>query len=112
VAIHAPKALGVGLFRPFLWEAGGPLQAWVGIENLLLLVASILALWALRRRRTHSGPSVLLLTVLHYIVILAVLLPLAAPNFGEISRYKVAFLPFFAYVVLAALLPGEGEGEK
>ncbi len=113
VAIHAPKALGVGLFRPFLWEAGGPLQAWVGVENLLLLVASILALRALLRRRTQWGPSVLLrLAVLHYIVILAVLLPLAAPNFGEISRYKVAFLPFFVYVVLAALLPGEGEGEK
>ena len=113
VATYAPKALGVGLFRPFLWEASGPLQAWVGVENLLLLVASILALWSLLRRRTHLRPSVLLLlTVLHYIVILAVLLPLAAPNFGEISRYKVAFLPFFVYVVLAALLPGKEEGEK
>jgi hypothetical protein len=113
VAAHAPKALGTGLFRPFLWEAGGLLQAWVGVENVLLLVATILALWALMRRRTRLGPSVLLvLAALHYIVILAVLLPLAAPNFGEIARYKVAFLPFFVYVVLAAMLPGEAEGKQ
>jgi hypothetical protein len=112
VAAHAPKALGIGLFRPLPWEAGGPLQAWVGVENVVLLVASILAFWSLLRRRTRLGPSVLLLATLHYIVILAVLLPLAAPNFGEMSRYKVAFLPFFAYVVLATLLSGKGEEEK
>jgi hypothetical protein len=51
----------------------------------------------------------LLLAVLHYIVILGVLLPLAAPNYGEVSRYKVAFLPFFAYLVLAALLPSKAD---
>jgi hypothetical protein len=108
VGAHAPKALVVGLFRPFLWEAAGPLQAGVGLENALLLVGSVLALVALLRGRTRVGASlVLLLATLHYIVILAVLLPLAAPNFGEISRYKVAFLPFFGYVVLAALLPGK-----
>jgi hypothetical protein len=113
VAAHAPKALVIGLFQPFLWEAGGPLQAWVGIENGLLLVASVLALVARLRERTRSGPPVvLLLATLHYIGLLAVLLPLAAPNYGEISRYKVAFLPFFAYLVLAALLPGKKEGEK
>ena len=110
VGVHAPKALVVGLFRPFLWEAAGPLQAGVGLENGLLLAGSAGALVALLRGRTRVGSSViLLLATLHYIVILAVLLPLAAPNFGEISRYKVAFLPFFGYVVLAALLPGKGE---
>jgi hypothetical protein len=112
VLAHAPKALGVGLFRPFPWEADGPLQAWVGLENGLLLVAAGLAGLSRRRGRTRTGPHlVLLLATLHYIVILAVLLSLAAPNYGEISRYKVAFLPFFIYVVLAALLPGKaGKG--
>jgi hypothetical protein len=110
LAAHAPKALGVGLFRPFLWEAGGPLQAWVGVENALLLVASVLAVAALLRERVRVRPSImLLLAVLHYIVILGVLLPLAAPNYGEVSRYKVAFLPFFAYLVLAALLPSKAD---
>jgi hypothetical protein len=107
VGVHAPKALVVGLFRPFLWEAAGPLQAGVGLENGLLLAAFAGALVALLRGRTRLGPPVLLLATLHYIVILAVLLALAAPNFGEISRYKVAFLPFFGYVVLAALWPGK-----
>ena len=112
VLAHAPKALGVGLFRPFPWEADGPLQAWVGMENGLLLVAAGLAGLSLLRGRTRTGRHlVLLLATLHYIVILAVLLSLAAPNYGEISRYKVAFLPFFTYVVLAALLPGKaGKG--
>jgi len=110
VLTHAPKALAVGLFRPFPWEADGPLQAWVGLENGLLLVAAGLAVLSLRRGRTRTH-VLLLLATLHYIVILAVLLPLAAPNYGEISRYKVAFLPFFVYVVLAALLPGKaGKG--
>jgi hypothetical protein len=53
----------------------------------------------------------LVLAALHYIVILAVLLPLAAPNFGEISRYKVAYLPFFVYLVLAALRTGKARKE-
>lgn len=111
--LHTPKALVVGLFRPFLWEAGNALQAWVGFENLLLLSATGPALWTMWRGKARIGPHfIVLLGTLHYIVILAVLLSLAAPNYGEIARYKVSFLPFWVYILLLALPPGILKPEK
>jgi hypothetical protein len=59
------------------------------------------------RIRTHF---LLLLGTLHYVGVLAVVLSLAAPNFGEMSRYKVAYLPFFLFVILVAL-PPSGRGK-
>jgi heme/copper-type cytochrome/quinol oxidase subunit 4 len=103
----------VGLFRPFLWEADNIWQALVGFENLMILLAAGLALWACTRGKARSRPHfILLLGVIHYVMILAVLLSLAAPNFGEISRYKISFLPFFVYILLLALHPGNPEAVR
>ncbi len=108
--LHAPKALVAGLFRPLPWEADNAFGIWVGIENILLLLAAGWASLRLLRRKFSIRPHfLLLLGTLHYMVLLAVVLSLAAPNFGEMSRYKVAYLPFFAFVILLALPPvGKG----
>lgn len=36
-----------------------------------------------------------------YVVVLAILITLATPNLGTLIRYKVGFLPFFVYILLA-----------
>jgi hypothetical protein len=111
ILLHAPKALVAGLFRPFPWEADNLFGVWVGIENFSLLLATGWAFLRLLRRkeriRTHF---LLLLGTLHYVGLLAVVLSLAAPNFGEMSRYKVVYLPFFVFVILLAL-PPSGRGK-
>jgi hypothetical protein len=51
---------------------------------------------------------VLLITaVVLYTILLAALLALSSPNFGALSRYKVAFVPFFVYLLLWAAQPAK-----
>ena len=105
VLVNLPLALISGLFRPLPGEGGTGLALLAGLENAVLLVLTLLALGRLARRHI-TPPSteelVLLVTTGVYISTLAALLALSTPNFGTLSRYKVAFLPFLTYLLLVA----------
>jgi len=93
--INAPYALISGLFRPFIFDA----QTWpmilVGIENLILLVLFIFNIKSFKKNYTS-----LEWTLWIYTFLLALFLALSSPNFGTLTRYKVAFLPIFLFLVL------------
>lgn len=93
--INAPYALLSGLFRPFIFDA----QTWpmvlVGIENLILLILFVFNIKSFRKN--YSG---LEWTLWVYTFLLALFLALSSPNFGTLTRYKVAFLPIFLFLVL------------
>lgn len=102
IAAHAPKALFSGLFRPFVWEADSWL-AWAGaLENLLLVV---LVIWAMGHFLRHPGcrEPLLFLAAAVAVLILGVILPLSAPNFGTLSRYRVGYLSFFVFFTLQGI---------
>lgn len=101
----APLAVFSALFRPFFWETTNALQFLLSIENAVLL---LLTIWALARiRHTISADHLLVLSALAYVLVLAVFLAFSAPNFGSLSRYRVAFLPYFVCLLLCATpLPG------
>jgi hypothetical protein len=107
VAIHLPEAVFSGLFRPLVWEANSLFKWYTGLENLLLLATVLYVLIARRSVIKSISPSYALLATaaLLYIILLAALLALSSPNFGALSRYKVAFLPFFVYPLLWAAMP-------
>ncbi|QCR20944.1 hypothetical protein C1N53_00240 [Pontibacter sp. SGAir0037] len=99
MAFYAPQAFFNAVYRPFAGEALQPLYLAVGLENLLLLVLSGTALGAFVKHRAKH------LTLFHvclifYIVVTAVMIGLTTPNFGSLSRYRIAFLPFLAYLLL------------
>lgn len=97
---NAPLALFSGLFRPLAFDATNLLQFIAGVENTTLLILFIAALPTVNRIRNSRFAYLFFITVL-YIVILAIFLAFAAPNFGTLMRYKTAFLPFLVFLVLA-----------
>jgi hypothetical protein len=99
VLSHAPKALVVGLFRPFLWEVTDAMKFIAATENfvLLLLFGGFITA-SIRRARSVSplsGPLMI------YCFVLAIFLALSTPNFGTLFRYRVGFLPFFVLLITA-----------
>lgn len=94
-----PIALFSGLFRPLFFEVNNLLQVVAGLENTLLLLLFVAALYKIKKLKNSRFLYVFSVTAL-YIIILATFLAFSAPNFGSLMRYKVAFLPFMAFLIL------------
>jgi hypothetical protein len=96
---NAPEALGSAIYRPFFWETTDPAYVLISVENLLLLVLTVLALIGLFERK-YLRLDLFLLGLLLYVVVLGVMMGLTTPNFGTLSRYRIAFLPFLVFLLL------------
>lgn len=97
---HAPKAVFSGLFEPLLqFDDQNIFRMAASAENIitLLLCVAGLAGWVLKSGRKLSLP---VLAVLLYIFAFALIMGIAAPNFGAISRYRISYQPFFVLLVL------------
>lgn len=94
----APVALFHGLYGPTPFDRTALWGLVPKAENLFLLGMSLFSLALLRKRRLYR-PDILVTAVLLFTLTLALVLPLASPNFGALVRYKAAFLPFFTLVV-------------
>lgn len=92
---HIPIAVISGLFRPYLWEVNGALLLFA-FENLLLLALCIYNAIFIRKHPFNF----LIGSSIGYIITLAYFLSLAAPNFGTLTRYKAAYLPLLAFLLL------------
>jgi hypothetical protein len=94
ILINSPLALFSGLFRPFLSDINSFPMAFVALENFLILLLFILKL------KKIPGSSVEEKAIWAYIFLLSIFLALASPNFGSLTRYKVAFIPFLLFLLL------------
>lgn len=99
IAMHAPKGLFSAVYRPFLWEGDNLLYLLMSLENLFILALSILAVISLLK---NSIKNLLLLHLVFVllVVLFGVVIGLSTPNFGTLSRYRIAFLPFLVYLLL------------
>jgi len=97
--INSPVAVFSGFYRPLLFEVSGLFAVMVSIENTAVLLLSSVALWKSRLMFKVTEPTLLLLII--YIIILAVFLAFSTPNFGTLSRFKVAYWPFLVLLVLS-----------
>ncbi|MBC7923271.1 MAG: hypothetical protein H7Z75_19515 [Ferruginibacter sp.] len=99
---NLPVALLSGLFRPLVWE-GRTLPQWLtGTENLFLLGLTGIAGYRFGKGQAFGPAPFSFLpafTAGAYILLLATTLAFSTPNFGTLARYKVAFLPFFVYLL-------------
>jgi hypothetical protein len=96
---HSPWALFSGLFRPFIAEANTSLQWFLAIENLILLALAGGAFTQMKKAMI-SPHRLLIFSLVMYSILLCVFLALSTPNFGTLSRYRVGFLPYFAFVLM------------
>lgn len=99
VVVNSPLALFSGLFRPIGWEGGSFISLGVGLENLVLLLLTGMALWNCKGSDSKFH-SILFISWILYVLVLATLLALSTPNFGTLTRFKVAYLPVLYIFVL------------
>jgi hypothetical protein len=118
LVLNFPKAVATSLFRPLPWEAHAPLALLASIENMLLMLFSLLlaCLGVYNITNTNAQPlptskrkkgiNTWLLTgcALTFVVIMGWLLALSSPNFGTMLRYRIGYLPFYVYLVATGLL--------
>ncbi|RDC64457.1 hypothetical protein [Adhaeribacter pallidiroseus] len=96
---YAPKAISSAIFRPFLGEINTPEYGLAGLENLLIFVIAVLALFTFRQNKP-AIPLTLVLSLLIYSLVVAALIGFSTANLGSVSRYKIAFMPFLLYIWL------------
>jgi len=96
---NAPQALFSGLLRPLFWEASSVIQFVAAVENTILLILFLVA--GLRSGSYFDSPHrILIVSLVAYVTILAVLITISAPNFGTLSRFRVGYISFFAFIIL------------
>ena len=96
--INLLPAMVYGLFRPLVFEAVNLWQLLVGLENSMILILFIIALWHLSKTKLFDKRF--LWAAILFILFLDVFLAFSTPNFGTLSRYKVAYWPFFVMLIL------------
>jgi branched-subunit amino acid transport protein len=100
--LNTPLAVLSGLFRPSVFEAGNAFQWVAAIENLIIAVLTLFAIARVLKGKSRSDHIILLVAVGIFVFLLADFLSLSTPNFGTLSRYRVAFLPFYLLVILCS----------
>ena len=93
----APRAIGVSLYRPFLWEISNPLMSIAAIESFVSLTLTLYVLWkvgVVQTLRTFiSNPEVAF--SLTFALVFAFAVGFSTYNFGALMRYKIPALPFY-----------------
>ena len=97
--INIPVSLFGGLFLPLPWSIPNYLGALAGIFNLVILILAIAKIFNIKTAG-NQGSKILVIGMITYVVILAILLTFATPNFGTLERYKISYLPFLLILIL------------
>lgn len=97
---NLPKSLFYGLFGPLPGQGAiSSVVYWV--ENLTAMALLIVNIFLFNKHRhLVVKPAILLFSTLGFVLVMAMFLPIAAPNFGTLVRYKTAFLPFWWMLLL------------
>ena len=93
----APQAIGVSLFRPFLWEVSNPLLGIAALEGLATFGLTIYILWLVGIRKVFKliilNPEVAF--SLTFALVFAFAVGFSTYNFGALMRYKIPAMPFY-----------------
>jgi hypothetical protein len=98
IGYYFPLAIWSGFFRMGIWEVNQPIEYLIGIENFVLLIFAIGALfqvWYLKKSRYN----LLIISAILYVALLTGFLAMSAPNLGTLARYRVGFLPVLVLLV-------------
>ncbi len=97
---NAPEAIAAGLYAPLISaDFTNPVKLIAIAENLLLLILSLIGItgWILEKKGNLSLPA---FAVIIYVVAFALVIGIAAPNYGTLSRYRISYQPFFVLLIL------------
>lgn len=93
----APVAIFTAIYRPFITESSNILMAVSALENLCLLIFTIIAFTRVGIRKTFIliKQNPLIQYSLVFSLILAFGVGIATANFGALVRYKIPLIPFY-----------------
>ncbi len=95
-----PKSIFYGLVGPLPGQ-GSSTSSVYWFENMVLITLLISNIYLFYKHRSLSvNPTILIFSVFGFILVMAMLLPIAAPNFGTLMRYKSVYLPFWWMLLL------------
>ncbi|WP_162427147.1 hypothetical protein [Pontibacter pudoricolor] len=100
IVANSPKAFFSAVYRPFIGESSEPLYLLLGLENLLLLLLTTIALVSAFSKAWIQHIRLWHVVLLLFIVASAIVIGISTPNFGTLSRYRIIFLPFLVYLLL------------
>jgi len=98
-----PVAVTYTLFRPFLWEANSAVVLAQAMENVIFSLLCLRALFlvftnpAIARK---AGRSPTFIACLLFVALYALVVGVAAPNLGTMTRYRISLLPFMSGVLI------------
>lgn len=97
---HAPKAIIVSLFRPFIWEVKNPLMLLAALESFVVLIFSLRMFMKGRIGQILKDPF--LTFCFTFSILFAFAVGVSTGNFGTLMRYKIPMLPFFFSALILA----------
>lgn len=102
VVSKLPIATTAGLFRPFLWESRNAVMLISGIENLFVLVLTIVVLFRtkLKTWKYLLSTKPLILYSLIFSFLFAFMVGLSTSNFGALVRYRIPLIPTYMATML------------
>lgn len=99
-----PNATFAGLFRPMIFESNNIVMLISGLENTVLLLLLVLALFKRSIRKTWYviRSNAYIVFALIFSIFFAFVIGLTTANFGAMVRFKIPMFPFFlsALVIL------------
>jgi len=93
-----PKAFLYAFLSPFPWQIHNSTSLLAAIESYVFLILFFVMLirWGMKKTKVSRIEVLGLLSIF----IVGSLLILATPNLGSFSRYRILYLPIYAYIVI------------
>ncbi len=97
ILAKVPVAIGTVLYRPFIWETRSFIMLFSGLENIILLLLSVVVIFRAGVFNFFRliAKSSLLQFCFFFTIIFATIVGLTTFNFGTMLRYKVPCMPFY-----------------
>ena len=102
--LTAPSVIFTTLFRPYLWETRKIVMLFSALEALMTLIFTFFVLWKTRVwgffAYTFNNPITSFCFI--FSMLFAALIGFTTFNFGTLVRYKIVFLPFYFFLLIAS----------
>jgi len=92
-----PAAINVTLFRPYIWEVKNPLMLLSSLESVFFIILTLSVFFrpGLTKAFKTATKDEVIIVFFVFTFILSAAVGLNSYNFGTLSRYKIALLPFY-----------------
>lgn len=96
----APSAINVSLFRPYPWEVRNILMAISAAESFFLMIFTLYVLAKAYSRLWSGLTNFNTLFCVVFSMAFAFAAGISTFNFGTLTRYRIAFLPFYLIALI------------